>query len=406
MKTHHCSVCVGVLLVCLVLCGPVIRAATLTVTSSADGGAGALRQAVSNSVSGDTIVFAAGLSGQTIVLTNGNIVLRSNLTIDASSLVGGIQISGNDLFQVFLVESAASVTLKSLTLRNARGGGDDGGALRNAGTVTMDRCTFTDNSTGSGGAIKNDIGATMTLTQCTLSGNASSPYGGGGAIVNYSILNLLHCTMAGNWSGGFGGGIFNDSRGGDITLVNTIVAGNASPDIYNTSVLRFSGPNIVQSYFGTTYGPAPISAEPQLAPLGNYGGATPTRPPLPGSPAVDAGDDASVVGLATDQRGAGFPRVSGDHVDIGAVERQLIAANTYARLRSLAPLGNGAYQFGFTNQPGASFRVLASTNVSFPGSNWTWIGFATETTEGSGQFQFTDQQATNHPLRFYRVRSP
>jgi hypothetical protein len=44
---------------------------------------------------------------------------------------------------------------------------------------------------------------------------------------------------------------------------------------------------------------------------------------LPGSPAVDAGDD-SVLGaplfLTTDQRGPGFPRKFGSHVDIGAFE--------------------------------------------------------------------------------------
>lgn len=36
--------------------------------------------------------------------------------------------------------------------------------------------------------------------------------------------------------------------------------------------------------------------------------------------------------------------------------------------------------------------------------NWTVLGAMTETSPG--QFQFTDSQATNHPQRFYRVRSP
>jgi len=37
---------------------------------------------------------------------------------------------------------------------------------------------------------------------------------------------------------------------------------------------------------------------------------------------------------------------------------------------------------------------------------WLNLGPAFETPPGSGQFQFTDPQAANHPQRFDRVRSP
>jgi hypothetical protein len=37
---------------------------------------------------------------------------------------------------------------------------------------------------------------------------------------------------------------------------------------------------------------------------------------------------------------------------------------------------------------------------------WTEIGFAIETPATSGQFQFTDSQATNYSKGFYRVKSP
>ena len=51
--------------------------------------------------------------------------------------------------------------------------------------------------------------------------------------------------------------------------------------------------------------------------------ATADRPkpcsPQFGSAAINAGSDASATGLATDQRGQ--PRISGTHVDIGAVGR-------------------------------------------------------------------------------------
>jgi hypothetical protein len=67
-------------------------------------------------------------------------------------------------------------------------------------------------------------------------------------------------------------------------------------------------------------------------------------------------------------------------------------------------LGNGAFQFAFTNTPGAAFTVLASTNAALPLASWNVLGSVTEIS--SGQYQFTDSQATNQSLCFYRVRSP
>src|SRR5947208_2294129 len=124
---------------------------------------------------------------------------------------------------------------------------------------------------------------------------------------------------------------------------------------------------------------------------------------LPGSPAIDAGDDALLnapFNVTTDQRGA--PRKFGAHVDIGAFEFQ--AASLPLSLASVTSLGGGAVQLAFTNTPGATFTVLAATNVSLPVSNWSPLGPPTE--QASGQFQFTDAQATNNTQRFYRLRSP
>ena len=43
---------------------------------------------------------------------------------------------------------------------------------------------------------------------------------------------------------------------------------------------------------------------------------------LPGSIAIDAGDNAGAAGLTTDQRGSGFDRIVNGTVDIGAFEVQ------------------------------------------------------------------------------------
>jgi hypothetical protein len=67
-------------------------------------------------------------------------------------------------------------------------------------------------------------------------------------------------------------------------------------------------------------------------------------------------------------------------------------------------LPNGAYQFAFTNNTGASFTVLSSTNLSLSPTQWTVVG--TPTNNGSGLFLFSTEPLTNDAQRFYRVKSP
>ena len=64
----------------------------------------------------------------------------------------------------------------------------------------------------------------------------------------------------------------------------------------------------------------------------------------------------------------------------------------------------GGFQFSFTNTPGASNWVYATTNAASPFTNWLNLGSATEMSPGL--FQFTDTQATNNARRFYRVGTP
>jgi len=203
---------------------------------------------------------------------------------------------------------------------------------------------------------------------------------------------MHNCTIVNNSSGAaFGvGGIMN-TVSGTLTMDNCIVSENTG-----------SVPNISGSFSGTNN--LVDLPDVKLAPLGDYGGPTPTMSPLADSPAIDAGSDIAATGITTDQRGG--PRISGDHVDIGAVELQLITANTPVQIATSRRFADGSFRLGFASLSGASFRVFAATNIDLPLNYWTMIGFATETQANSGQFQFTDPQPTNYTKRFYRVRSP
>ena len=98
---------------------------------------------------------------------------------------------------------------------------------------------------------------------------------------------------------------------------NSIIAGNTAP----------TTPNISAGFVAV--GANLTSGDPLLDSLRNNGGPTFTHMPLPGSPALDAGDNAVAAGagLTTDQRGTGFARTldaadagTTQTVDIGAVE--------------------------------------------------------------------------------------
>ncbi|MGI5869057.1 MAG: hypothetical protein ACOX9C_06415 [Kiritimatiellia bacterium] len=73
-------------------------------------------------------------------------------------------------------------------------------------------------------------------------------------------------------------------------------------------------------------------------------------------------------------------------------------------LNQATHLPGNAFRLSFAGQPGASFTVLASTNLALPLEFWPPLGTPVE--NPAGHYQFGDLQATNIPHRFYRVKSP
>jgi len=67
-------------------------------------------------------------------------------------------------------------------------------------------------------------------------------------------------------------------------------------------------------------------------------------------------------------------------------------------------LSGTQFKFTFTNATGLSFSVLATNNIAAPKTNWPFIGTATESPAGSGNYQFTNLPAATN--LFYILRQP
>ncbi|HEY0606999.1 MAG TPA: choice-of-anchor Q domain-containing protein [Herpetosiphonaceae bacterium] len=234
----------------------------------------------------------------------------------------------------------------------ARGG--EGGGIFNLDQLTLERSTIAHNragagySMGTGGGIYNE--GTLTIANSTISHNESDGNGEiapgigggiGGGIATSGTLHLnnttIHANKADNYPGeppGQGAGLFVE--GGTATIRNSIIAGNLNGDPQRpecAGTLLSEGYNLIQSTIDCTItgdltGNLP-GVDPQLGPLQDNGGPTPTHAPFRGSPAVDAGNAAAPGSgenacAPSDQRGVERPQDgSGDGVarcDIGAVE--------------------------------------------------------------------------------------
>lgn len=349
-----------------------LASASLTVTNTDDTGSGSLRQTIAEAASGETLVFDASLNGQVIILSSGaELVINKDLAIDATSLPEGIRISGDSnnngvhdvsdtrIFNIFpggwnvvlksiqiergyvhydsptapdggaIYKHDGTLLLEKVTLRHNSALRIAGALFNSLGSVTINDCTFSDNSGSQGGAV-GQRNNTMILNRSTFFRNSASSQGGA-IFQNGGGLLLHHCTLTENSTPGVGGAIASQyaftmnhttvtrnvaTRGGGVAMLSSqtialshsILTGNQASlfvDVWSSSPPQDNGHNL-------------MSGDPVLAPLGDYGGPTQTMPLLPGSPALDAGMASDPGG--TDQRG--FSRFLGPAVDIGAVETQ------------------------------------------------------------------------------------
>ncbi len=384
-------------------------ASAFTVTNLDDSGMGSLRQAIINANGGPPVVidFAPGLSGL-INLTSGPLAITNSMTIEGPG-AGMLEVDG-DTNQILTVAASSTVSISGLRFgggaamseggavanagtltvsnatfdHNAAGGAGssslgEGGAIYNDGTLVVNDSTFSDNSAGgagsgadgtglgAGGAIFSDNSRSLTVTGSTFTGNIAGGDGGGGidsgegsggalSTGTGGSLTLSDSTITQNTAGGAsGGGGFSgvghgggvavgnnvtatlksdtidgnslgsatgsagagiDNSNGNVSIVGTIVSGNAGPNNCASSSAMSASFSLEGPAGEISCGFDLASADPLLKPLADNGGPTETQALGAGSPAiggVTSGPDC----LGNDQRGAG--RTSA-HCEVGAYE--------------------------------------------------------------------------------------
>lgn len=198
------------------------HAATVTVTSTADSGAGSLRQVIGAAAAGDTITFA--LPNPSVITLSSALVIAKNVTISGPGATA-LTISGNNVTRVFFINPGAAgatsgppttsltVTISDLTIANGRAKGGDGGAAGSAGG--------SGGAAGMGGAVFINNG-NLTIRNVTFSSNQAiggNAFGGGGSFfggaggagVGSNSVSTSFAGSAGGGGGAFGG---NGGAGG------------------------------------------------------------------------------------------------------------------------------------------------------------------------------------------------
>jgi hypothetical protein len=244
------------------------------------------------------------------------------MTIENSTDCGVKATGSGDCWDQCRPPVSIDVNIDSCVIRNNRSGLNSGGE----GGLHISRTTITGNDdygiqqwgrTWVSNATISDNGwgirvlGRVDMSNSTVSGNA-----GGFLFWGSSRVYAKQSTIANNLGPGVMFQGYPGSHPG-FDATGSIMANNLGGNCWLTS----QGANLSSDSCSTVHPSDITAADPQLLPLADNGGATPTHALHPDSPAIDAGGDECEP---TDQRGVSRPQDGdGDGVakcDIGAFE--------------------------------------------------------------------------------------
>jgi len=278
----------------------------------------------------------------------GGAIYAYSVGLDHSNVTGSMAYSeqadalGGGIYTRLLTAFGSVIADNSAVSQAAHGSG--GGAYITRELDLIESTVSGNRADVSGGILINGYGGTgsSTIGNSTISGNVAADYTGGLATNSYLAMRnstvAFNCASTTPFGTTYHIGVGLNFRFTPPNLLSTIIANNdlcvargsdAMPQdqLYDLGGQAFTGSitgaNDLVMIAAVTLPPDTIDADPQLLPLRDNGGPTPTHALSDSSPAVDTGNDAD--GFFTyDQRGPGFPRTSGANTDIGAFELDIV----------------------------------------------------------------------------------
>ena len=286
--------------------------------------------------------------------------------------VTGCTFSGNSAGNggaIYVKSTTTDESIISDCIFSKNSSGEDGAAILADHNITISRCTFDQNSTARYGTFGSRGNNAAVFINCVFSKNSTKFGGGiclnGGGSTITGTITVMNCTFTGNTllSGGKGGAIYTLNNGNSssiFTITNSIFwnnGGNAIDRSGTTQLLpEVSYTDIDQSGYAGSIGN--ITGNPLFAGPSDYHLQA-------GSPCIDNGTSAAAP--STDIEGTSRPQ--GANFDMGAYEYYWTPFTTTTT--SVSTSSTTTSNATTTTTIAASTTTVVSTTSSMPATTTT-----------------------------------
>ncbi|MFP5228683.1 MAG: beta strand repeat-containing protein, partial [Acidobacteriota bacterium] len=234
--------------------------------------------------------YAGSLTVSGVTFDSGNSGAQGGAFINAAiGSLDHVAFTNNTGTSGGAIYSIRSLTITNSTFTMNSVGTGNGGAIDSTGALTVSNSTFNNNTAAQGAGIYDESDSALPITYSTFANNTNSL---AGTIVtnSRSVMSIANSTFSGNTAAAEDQDIYHN--GGSLTVTNTIIGDANGCGTTPDPACSTANGNVV------------AGAGLTLSVLGNYGGATNTMLPLPGSSAICGGLRAKIPsGFSTDQRG-------------------------------------------------------------------------------------------------------